>query len=312
MARIISCALFAGSLLAVTLVGASHAQTLPSKSMATASTQPPDTASGNTDSVQPLYPPSNEPAITLDPASLIPDLPPLPSGKATLIGGTVAALDRIQDGITIQVFGGGKIKVLFDPRTKVFRNGTLTSTADLKKGERVYADTILVNDKVFARNLRLGAEGSEGQGQGVILSYRSDNGSLVIRDMLSPKPLELRLNTATQITRGNQTASDRDLVPGALVAVQFQTGSARAIARQVSILVAPGSEFSFSGRVVTLDLHLGLLVVMSTINHKTYELYLDPASPVNENLHEGSEVTVLARYDGTHYVARGLTIESGK
>src|SRR5207245_8310679 len=55
--------------------------------------------------------------ITLDAASLLPDLPPVPAGKATLVGGTIERLDRVQDRLTVHVFGGEKMKILFDTRT---------------------------------------------------------------------------------------------------------------------------------------------------------------------------------------------------
>ena len=55
-----------------------------------------------------------------DPASLLPDLPPVPRAKATLIGGTVERLDRVRERVTVRVFGGGRMSVLYDPRTRVY------------------------------------------------------------------------------------------------------------------------------------------------------------------------------------------------
>ncbi|HLV89306.1 MAG TPA: hypothetical protein VKV39_20140 [Candidatus Sulfotelmatobacter sp.] len=318
MVKVVCWPVFAGLLLTGILVnpGASNAQATPSKSVTSASSEQPGSAEvsrESTDSVQPVYPANNGPEIALDPSSLVPDLPQLPSSKASLIGGTVARVDHIRDEITIQVFGGGKVKTLFDPRTHIYRDGKAASVTDIQKGERVYADTMLLDGKIFARNLRIGAQNSQGEGQGVVLSYRSNDGSLVLRDMLSPKPLNLRLEPDTRIVRSHQSANARDLVPGTLVSVQFQNQGGHAIARQVSILIAPGAEFSFLGRVLTLDLHLGLLVVSSTIDHKNYEIYLDPGvTTPDDDLREGAEVTILARYDGSRYVARGITIEPPK
>src|SRR5258707_6636758 len=56
-------------------------------------------------------------------SSLLPEIPALPHGKTTLIGGSLSRLDRIHDELAIEVFGGQKMKILFDERTQVFRNG---------------------------------------------------------------------------------------------------------------------------------------------------------------------------------------------
>src|ERR1700756_5710279 len=60
--------------------------------------------------------------VTLDPASLLPALPELPRSKPSLIGGTIDKLDRVRDQITVRVFGGGKMKIAFDPRTHIYQN----------------------------------------------------------------------------------------------------------------------------------------------------------------------------------------------
>src|SRR5579864_8011655 len=47
-------------------------------------------------------PPDDISETSIDPASLLPDLPPLPKAKASLIGGTIGRLDRVRDQITVQ------------------------------------------------------------------------------------------------------------------------------------------------------------------------------------------------------------------
>src|SRR5205809_4992480 len=71
---------------------------------------------------------SNEPAkttsTTAPPATHDPllDLPPLPKNKVSLIGGTVAKLDPIQNQVTVQTFGGKqKMRLGFDVRTRFYR-----------------------------------------------------------------------------------------------------------------------------------------------------------------------------------------------
>jgi len=248
--------------------------------------------------------------IALDPASLLPDLPSLPPAKATLVGGRVEKLDRVQDRLTLQVFGGGKMKVVFDPRTRIYRDGAPASAADLRPGDRVYVDTILDGSTVFARSIRLKSTAPTGESQGVIVSYR--RGVLTMRDQLSPHSVTVRLSPSTRIVKGDKVSSANELVPGALVAVKFgaqQEG--HDLAREIAVLAVPGSSFTFAGEVINLDLRTGLLVLHSSTDRKTYEIYLDEAAgTVDDNLRQGAQVSVIARFDGDRYVARNVTVSS--
>src|ERR1039458_5077970 len=50
-------------------------------------------------------------------------LPPTPRGKSTVIGGAIRGVDRVRDQFTLNVFGGRTLKVLFDERTQIYRDG---------------------------------------------------------------------------------------------------------------------------------------------------------------------------------------------
>jgi hypothetical protein len=250
--------------------------------------------------------------IAIDPASLLPDLPTLPPTKASLIGGTIQRVDRVRDQLTVQVFGGGKMKIFFDTRTHIYEGSVLGSTPDLRIGDRVYLDTMLDGSSVFARNIRLAAANAiSGRSQGVVKSYRADKGELVLRDMLSPDPVKLRLTSRTQIVQDGHAAYASQLVPGTLVDVNFASQKDGRDAQQVSILAVPGTDFTFGGVVTSLDLHIGLLVLTASTDHKTYEIYLDPSViTVDDRLKLGADVTTVANFNGTRYVARTLTINS--
>ncbi len=250
-------------------------------------------------------------AAVSDPASLLPDLPTLPKGKATLVGGTIQKLDRVQDRLTLQVFGGDKLKVLFDTRTRIYEDGLLASAADLREGDRVYVDTMLDGSAVFARNISIRKSASLGESHGVILRYSSGKGELVMRDALSPQAVKVRVTPATKITQGDRTVSPATLSAGTLIAVKFGSESnGRDVAREVSILAVPGASFTFQGQVTALDLRTGLLVVTSPSDRKSYEIYLDPAVGVDSALREGVTVSVKTKFDGSRYVARSLTINA--
>jgi len=299
----------AGSFLAVPILACGQtvaSQNVVSPTENTASSEATLTPSGK--SIQPL---DDSADVTLDPASLLPDLPELPRSKASLIGGTIARLDRVRDQITVQVFGGGKMKIAFDTRTHIYQNTAQASASDLRQGDRVYVDTILDGSTVFAKTIRLKTT-SAGESQGVIVSYRSDNGELVVRDMLSPHPLKLHVTSQTQIMHGDHAVRAGELAAGTLVAVKFgrqQDGSD--VASEVSVLAVPGARFTFVGTVTAVDLRLGLLVLTSSIDHKTYELSLDPSlAAVDDSVRPGADITALARFDGSRYVARTVTVNS--
>jgi hypothetical protein len=247
-----------------------------------------------------------------DPASLLPDLPPLSPAKATLIGGTIDRVDRVQDRLTVRVFGGEKMKIVFDPRTRIYRDGAPASAADLRQGDRVYIDTMLEGDTVFARNIRLKTGAPVGESQGIIQSFRADRGELTIRDVLSPHALKVRLGPSTRVVEGDHSLSATQLAPGSLVAVKFGAErDGRGVAREIAVLAVPGASFTFAGQVTSLDLRTGLLVLTSATNHKTYEIYVDPSLvPIDDSLHQGADVTVLTRFQDNRYVARSVTVNT--
>jgi hypothetical protein len=266
-------------------------------------------------SIKPAPPAAPEPPpdadIVADPASLLPDLPGVPNAKATLIGGTVERLDRVRDQVTVRVFGGGRMNILFDPRTHVYQGQTPATLADLNVGQRIYLDTILDGNTVFARNIRLKPVQAVGESQGVVLKFRSDRGELTLRDSISPTPVRVRLSSSTRFMQGGRTVPASALLEGSLVAMKFGAeGNGHEIAREISILALPGARYTFYGQVLHIDLRTGLLALNSSTDHKTYEIYLDPSSAPDDNLQVGSVVTVITSFENSRYVARNVTINS--
>jgi hypothetical protein len=294
----------------VILGSLAYAQATASQSVVSsdsASSAPTTTRS----SVTPVVATPENADITVDPASLLPDLPALPPAKASLIGGTIQRVDRVRDQLTVQVFGGGKMKVIFDTRTHILNGSGLGATTDLRVGDRVYLDTILDGGDIFARNIRLAMQRAGGRSQGVVISYSSGKNELMLRDLLSPEAVKLRMTQNTQVVQDGHVAYASQLVPGTLVDVDFVSQKDDRNAQKISILAVPGTDFTFAGVVTSLDLHIGLLVLTSATDRKTYEIYLDPAViTVDDGLHAGANITTVARFDGSHYVARTLTVNS--
>src|SRR5271169_995016 len=82
-------------------------------------------------------------------------LPPSPRGKSTVIGGAIRSLDPVRDQLTLNVFGGQTVKVLFDERTQVFVDGAKSGLHELRSGDHVSIETVLDGTTVFARSIHL-------------------------------------------------------------------------------------------------------------------------------------------------------------
>ena len=239
--------------------------------------------------------------------ALLPDVPPVPKGQPSLIGGRIVNLDRVRDRITIQVFGGKDMKVLFDGRTEIYRGEQKAALRDLKQGDRVYLSTVLDGTQIFARTIRVNV-GAGGDAQGQVVSFAPEKGELIMRDTLSPRPLTLRVTNATVIRQQDKPVTTAALQQDALIAVQFTSDNeGRGTASQVSIIAEPGSSFTFSGTVVFLDMHIGQLSVEDPRDKKTYELTFDPrATRIQGDLRQGAQVVVTAIFRGSNYVAESV------
>lgn len=289
-----------------------HAQATSESSSAIVSPKPAENADVNIEPRKPSISESPEDAsISIDPATLLPDLPPVPHENATLVGGTIERLDHVRDRITVRLFGGGKETVLFDPRTQVYRGGKTSSVVDLREGGRVYLDTILDGSTVFARAIRMDASRATGEAQGVVVKFRADRGELTLHDSLMPNMFQVRVTASTKVQQGDRSGTFSELVPGSLISVAFNSdGTGKTTANEISILALPGTRYTFIGEVVHIDLRAGQLVLNSSTDHKTYEVYVALSATPDERLHVGANVTVVASFDGARYIVRSIAINS--
>ena len=259
---------------------------------------------------QPAQDPEDQIAAKLEsPAVFLPDLPAMPRGKSTVIGGSIREVDGVRDQLTLNVFGGRGMRVLFDSRTQVYRDGVKASLRDLRAGDHVSVETMLDGTTVFARSIHMLSHLPEGESQGQVVSYDRGSGELMVRDSLSPEPIKLRVSPATTIVRQGQ-ASSTDLIAGTLISVHFQADSSgQNVASNIAVLASPGGAFVFSGNVVFLDLHRGLMALVDPRDDKKYEITFEPGRlRISSDLHEGSAVTVTASFDGARYSASAVAV----
>jgi len=238
-------------------------------------------------------------------------MPPLPRGKTTILGGAIRNIDPVLDRLTLGIYGEKPMKILFDERTQIFRDGKRIGVRDLAPTEFASIQTTLDGTQIFAVSIHVLSQAPQGDYEGRILDYRPETGDLDIEAGIATGPLRVTVSQQTSIHREGQAAFSAgqsgaaDLAPGALVSVEFEPGKqGRALADKITILATPGSSFVFSGSISTLDLHSGFLVLVDPRDGKYYRIFFNSLNTASiPALHTGDHIRVDASYDGTHYVA---------
>lgn len=240
----------------------------------------------------------------------LPALPALPRGRATVMGGEIRKVDPVDDQFTLEVPGGHPIKLLFDARTELYRDGVRIAAGELHSGDRASVETVLDGTNVFAISIHMLSRPPEGECQGQVLNYDAGSGELTVSSALSHEPIKLLVPPGTPIVREGQAVSP-ELVAGTLLSVKFESDNqGRGVASQIAILATPGAAFVFSGNISSLDLHAGLLVLIDPRDDKSYDLSFDPAHfPVSQDLHLGEHVRVTASFNGARYVASAIAVD---
>lgn len=237
---------------------------------------------------------------------------PLQPSKLSLIGGTVKSIDQIRDNMTIQVYDAGSMRLKFDQRTHFYRDGKETTQLTVKKGDRVYLDTQLFEGKVFAKNVHVESGSRSADASGQIVSFNPKSGDVVVQDQLAGSTVKFRVNPQTTIKNGESKTTASALRQGSLVAVKFSPRSrSTGSAEEISIIAAPGTSFTYFGRVTHLDVRSGLLAIENQADGKVYDVHFDSSTRIPDNLTVGSQVTAVAMFRGHDYVAQSIEVSSG-
>lgn len=256
-------------------------------------------------------------AVSGGAASFLPPLPGAPLGRTTVIGGVIRSIDPVLDRMTLSVYGNGHpMQILFDERTKFYRDGVRTPLDDMKPNDHASVETLLDGDDVFAVSVHMLSQSPQGECVGQVLAFDPRNGEVTVRNSLSGAPIKLRVEPRTTIARMGQPAfassvtGTSDLMMGALISAKFEGDNrGTAIADSISILAVPGSGFYFSGNVTFLDLHAGMMAITDPRDQRNYTIAFNPAMiPSSSKLLLGSRVGVTASFNGKQYVASKLDI----
>jgi hypothetical protein len=248
--------------------------------------------------------------------SYLPPMPPAPQGRSTVIGGVIRDVDPLQDQISLKVYGGHPMNILFDQRTKVFRDGVQAPLTDLHPQEHASVETVLDGDSIFALSVHMLTHAPQGDCQGQVLGFDPRDGDLTVRNSLSGETVHLRVPANTPIERVGQSSFSSsspgasDLMHGALLSIQFQADNrGGGVADHIAILATPGAAFQFAGDVTFFDMHSAYVALRDSQDQKNYTIYFDPGRfPQSSQLRVGSHVVISAGFNGQHYVANSLTI----
>jgi len=257
------------------------------------------------------------PQSTLKSANAVGDLstlPPVPRGKSTIMGGEIRSVDPVRDELTLKVFGQHPMKILFDERTQVFRDGNKITLRDLGPADHASVQTLLDGTAVYALSIHMLSQSPAGEFQGRVLNFNPDTRELEISSAMVREPIKLLVPANTPISRVGQPAftlaqpGSSDLAKGTLVSVQFESSKqGQGVANQISILATLGAEFTFYGNISALDLHSGVLVLVDPRDQMTYQISFEAGRlKASKSLHVGDHVTVAADFDGSRYVASAI------
>jgi hypothetical protein len=245
-----------------------------------------------------------------------PELPPLPRGKTTIFGGEIRNVDPVRDQLTLGVFGERPMRILFDVRTEIFRDGKRIPLRDLGETGHASVETTLDGTKLFAVSVHILSGIPEGEYEGRILNYNPSTGELSIASGRSPEAIKMLVQRETSIVRKGQSkfvstpSGPADLINGTLVSVQFAAAKNQgAVASQIEILAVPGTTFVFSGNISSIDMRAGLFVLDDSQDQQDHPIFFNSATvPLIQSVHLGDGVRVVARYDGTHYIADEISV----
>jgi hypothetical protein len=232
-----------------------------------------------------------------------------PESKVGLVRGVLKQLDPIHDQLVIHTFGGGNIRIAYDPQTELFSQNVRTHLTNIPAGSVVSVDTVIKGGKLFALSVRTGASGAA-ELNGQVVRYDSVKSELTLRDPMSPdKTVSVHITPSTTVVDRGQPASAQALSPGELLQVWFSP--TQHAASRVEILAAPGTSFSFAGRIVAVDLRSRVLALSNDSDQSIRELAIGSLDSSSLGfLQEGADVSIQAEFDGNRYNARSVTLVS--
>jgi len=249
-------------------------------------------------------------------ATRLTDIPPMPKGKSTVMGGSIRDVDQVRDRFVLNVYGEKPMRILYDERTQIFRDGKRIALRQLEPSAHASVQTMLDGASIFAVTVHILSEQPSGDYQGRVKSYNPETGELALTSAASREPFRIQVTNQTSFKREGQSAfssqqsSANDLMPGSLVSVTFGSNNkGKGTAQEISVLAAPGATFIFSGALSALDMANGSLTLVDAKSNQSYQIFFDPTHQSTDSLRPGQCVRISADYDGKRYVATEISAE---
>jgi hypothetical protein len=262
---------------------------------------------------------SPSPAVATSSALAKPttSLPKVPPGKTTVMGGEIRNVDPVRDQFTLKVFGGHPVKILFDERTTVFKNGKQIPILDLRPDDHASVQTASDGSSIFAVRINMLSNLPENDFHGRVAAYNDKSHALTVITNPGNQSLTFNVPPGTPISNISQDGSSTpeqgsvNFVSGSLVNVEVMGGHGKnGVAARVDILAVPGATFVFAGKLSALDVHAGKLSVLDPRDGQSYPIKFGPSLvPAAKQLHQGASVKVSTTFDGKQYVANQITTE---
>lgn len=229
-----------------------------------------------------------------------------PGAKVGLVRGVLKRVDPIHDQLLIRAFGGGDVRIAFDPRTKLTAENAPVRLANLVPGSVVSVDTVIDGKGLFARSVRTGTSNAA-ELNGQVMRYDAAQSRLVLSDPISPEGISLRVGPSTAVVNQGQAASLQALSPGALVRVWLS--ATQNTATKIEIFAERGNTFVFQGRIISVDLRSGVVALANDSDQSIRELAIGSLGSSGMSLlREGANVSIQAVFDGEHYNIRSVAV----
>src|SRR2546423_13876262 len=122
-------------------------------------------------------------------------------------------MDEVMNRMVLQPFGTKqRMRVHFDTRTHFYVNGKESTEREVKQGQRVYLESMLNGDRVFAKGIWIRTSADSGVGRGQILDFDVGRQTVTRRDELLNQTLKIQLTPSNTLPKENQQGSEGVLV----------------------------------------------------------------------------------------------------
>jgi len=224
----------------------------------------------------------------------------------------VNKVDLVHDQLVIRIFGGKDLQLSVDPRSSVLQDNRPITLSQVRPGMSVSVDTLPDGRILFAKTVRVNTSSNLAEIRGQVASYDASRQVAMVHDELYPSEVKVQVTPQTKFTRDGKVIERRTLRTGDLVHVVLANTQRPADAADtIEIVAEPGDRFTFNGTLAAIDLRMHTMTILNATDGAMHEVSIAPIDQETlRSLREGAEVSAETQFDGTHYVARSLSVRA--